>query len=85
MIVYITKYALTRGVFTADIKEGKNNSHLVVRKPNGDNCWTDPDDRHDTWASAEKKAIEMQAKKLNSLRKQTDKIFHMKFENPDKQ
>lgn len=83
MKVWITKYALTSGIFVIEDAEKTENGVLwqttgrMIESYHGK-------DWHETWESARDRAEEMQVKKIKSLKKQMYKILAMKFHNPDK-
>jgi hypothetical protein len=77
--IWITKYALTSGIFEADA-EIESNIAYVSKNLNGsflqhylNNDW------HLTEEAAKKRAQEMKIKKISSLQKQIKKIEEIKF------
>ena len=81
MKVWITKYALTRGIIEA---EGKLTSYDSMRVVNQDlplaSRWFYNGEWYSDKQSAIKKAEEMRQKKIESLKKQIKKLEAMKYE-----
>jgi len=79
MKAYITKYALTSGVF---VMEGNSSLNGIFGRREGD--WSDTGyygkDVHLTKESALARCEEMRTSKLKSIKKQMQKIADMKFE-----
>lgn len=80
MEVWISKYALTRGVFRV-IGEQNARSMITVRQDNGYPMYYHGEDTdwHRTEADAKAKADRMRITKIASLKKQLDKLEKMKF------
>lgn len=79
-LIYVTKYALTRGVFTVEA-EVKSDKTMAWYRPKGG--FRDYLHGNDFQLSAEEavaRAEELRIKKLQSLDKQTKKISALKFE-----
>ena len=79
MRVFITKYALTKGIIETEAKDiGDDMIEIVGKYP----IYYHKDGRewHKTKESAIKKAEEMRQKKIASLKKQIEKLEGMKFE-----
>ena len=82
MQVYITKYALTSGIFLMEVESISEDGKTVYGKDWRD-CYHGPGrDWHLTWNSALKRAEAMRQKKLLSLQKQMQVIRDLKFEDP---
>ena len=88
MKVWITKYALTRGIIEAEIIEQwnvRNDPVCVMVKylcqfKNSDKYVLDSDDFCFDYECAIQKAEEMRQKKIASLKKQIEKLERMRFE-----
>lgn len=81
MKVWITKYALTKGIIEAD--GGLTSSESVSILNRGlplPTHWFYKGDWHSDKKSAIKKAEEMRQKKIESLKKQIEKLEGMRFE-----
>jgi len=84
--VWITKYALTRGIFVkkAIINETDNNTVDIIDKDiiswEQSQYYGEGKEWHRTMEGAIKRAKEMRDKKINSLKKQLEKLKNMKFE-----
>lgn len=76
MKVYITKYALTKGILEEEGEHSSNFPSMVaVRKYS----YYHKPDWHLTKEEAIHRAKEMKAKKLNSLKKQLNRIENLTF------
>ncbi|ELY4830756.1 hypothetical protein SM096_003082 [Cronobacter sakazakii] len=82
--IYITKYALTSGIFTAeaDVNTEKRMASFRGSESGFVQCYHG-DDFHFNEEGALARAEEMRNKKLKSLDKQMKKISAMKFEIQD--
>lgn len=81
MKVWITKYALTEGIFCVDAKLTSQPSMVRYMPANGGMaCYVHGNDWHTTAESAKQRAEEMRVKKLQSLEKQIASIKAMTFE-----
>lgn len=86
MKVWITKYALSRGIFEVEGLElgEKFNNAFAVRTPrfplSCEDYFIQDGDWHKTKESAIKKAEEMLGKKIKSLENEIDIFSRMKFE-----
>lgn len=82
MKVWITKYALRSGIFSAEVEEEDENDTVVVRNDNSLNPYYHGDGRewHRTKESAIAKAEDMRKKKITSLKKQIEKLENMEFD-----
>lgn len=86
MKVWITKYALTKGIIETDVYEeclGTDPSgNMISVKSNGYVSYFHGkgNDWHTTKESAIQKAEEMRKKKISSLKKQIEKLEKMRFE-----
>ena len=86
MKVWITKYALTRGIIEIDVSD----FHRTYVKPNGTMCFYDKFgnmvcsykklEHFGLKELAIQKAEEMRQKKIESLKKQIKKLEEMRFE-----
>ena len=80
MKVWITKYALTRGIFEMEVKSQSKDGTAVYGKA-WDDCYRgEGKEWHRTKESAIQKTEEMRQKKIDSLKKQIEKLERMKFE-----
>ena len=81
MKVWITKYALTKGIIEADARLTSSDS-ISIKELNSDlnSNWFYKGDWHSDKESAIKKAEEMRQKKIDSLKKQIEKLERMRFE-----
>jgi hypothetical protein len=81
---YITKYALTAGVYLADgeVAETSDSMFVVRGKQGGEYFHGEGLDWHRTWEPALDRAKEMRANKLVSLRKQIAKLESLEFKEP---
>lgn len=84
MKVWITKYALTKGIFETDVEVCREINPDMVKqtgiqwpqyfhKPH----W------HESWGDAAAQAERMRQAKLKSLKKQIAKLEAMRFEEPE--
>lgn len=85
MKVYITKFALTKGVLVANAEPDPNSKeHMVVR---GAVPWQDfrfgLGDWHTDRDKAEKRAVSMRDAKVKQLELQADKLRALEFAIPD--
>jgi len=84
--VWITKYALTQGIFEvevefpsyADVDNDKN--YVKVVKNQGEGYFGEGKDWHRTKESAIKRAEKMKMNKIANVEKQLEKLKKMKFE-----
>lgn len=81
MKVWITKYALTKGIIEADAEKALSDTVVIPRG----RCilqsnWFCIGDWHTSKKQAIAKAEEMRQKKIASLKKQIEKLEKMKFE-----
>jgi len=80
---WITKYALTKGIFSTMV-ESCDASNKMVKDISNDEwkCWYyHGNDWHRTKEAAVKRANEMRNKKLASLKKSIERIKKLEFEN----
>jgi len=75
MKAYITKYALSKGIFEL---EGEKRG-IAIAAPHYDG-WYYPPDWYETREEAIARAEQMRQKKIASLEKQIEKLKNMKFE-----
>ena len=82
MKVWITKYALTQGIFEAEASECKGFDGMieVVNRYSYEYYRGEGKDWHRTKESAISRAEEMRQNKMSSLKKQLEKLENMKFE-----
>ena len=82
MKVWITKYALTQGIFEIEAEEcGMGFPGMIQPKEeHPSHCHEEGKDWHRSKDSAVKRAEEMRQKKISSLRKKLEKLEKMKFE-----
>lgn len=79
--IYVTKYALTAGIFSVEAKISDGIKMASYKQPGA--YFTETahgKDFHLTKEDALSRAEEMRIKKLQSLDKKTKKIYAMKFE-----
>lgn len=77
MIIWITKYALTKGIYTLNVKECKDG---IVKGPGTwDFYHGEGKDWHRTPEAATNKALEMRRKKIEWLKRQIAKLEKIKF------
>lgn len=81
MKVWITKYALTSGIFEVDAETCTSPSLMVVRKPGELTAYFHANDWHKSKEDAIARAEEMRAKKIASLRKIIAKLEAMSFDS----
>lgn len=79
MKVWITKYALTKGIYEAEVADAEPGETMVVQKTGYGFNYFHRNDWHRTEEEAKKRADEMRVAKLASLRKQVNKLERMKF------
>lgn len=80
-LIYVTKYALTRGVFTVEAEVNSAKTVAWWRRPSsGFREYVHGNDFQFNAEEALAQAEEMRIKKLQSLDKQTKKISALKFE-----
>lgn len=86
MKVWITKYALTNGIFVCDAVQSKEYPSMIKlrRSPTHHEEYFHGGDWHTSWGEALKQAEKMRANKLLSLEKQQKKLMNLEFTNPDK-
>lgn len=78
MKVYITKYALTRGILELDAKDISKSSCTIINK-NGWRTYYDGKEWHQTMEDAKLDANSRRIRKIASLKKQLAKLEEMKF------
>lgn len=78
MKVYITKYALTKGILEKEVEDCGNG--MVRENENHFPTYYHGTDWHKDKQSAIDKAEEMRKKKIASLKKQIEKLEKMKYE-----
>lgn len=81
MRVYITKYALTQGIFEVEVDECDGKPGLVADRARFVSHYRKPD-WHLTIGEAVSRALVMKSKKIASLRRQIRNIEALKFEDP---
>lgn len=79
MKVWISKYALTQGIYEADVRQGASDGHVVG---NGmfENYHGDGKEWHRTKAGAILRAEVVRLTKISSLQKSISKLEKLKFE-----
>lgn len=79
MIVFITKYALTKGIFAEEVEvcRYENNGGFVKSKRT--HSFYHKGQYHESIDDAISKAIEMKNKKLDSLEKEIERIHKLEF------
>ena len=82
MRVFITKYALTKGIYEADVRKCEGCPDMVVEQSGWGNYWQ-KGQWHLTREEAVDRARVMQASKLRALRQQIRKIEALTFEDPN--
>lgn len=82
MKVWITKYALTQGIFEIEAEEcGMGFPGMIqTKEEHPSHCHEEGKDWHRSKESAIKRAEEMRQKKISSLKKKLEKLEKMKFE-----
>lgn len=81
MKVYITKYALTQGIFEAEAEECPGFKGMIeISGEYPEYYHGEGKDWHRTKAGAVKRAEEMREKKILSLQKQIERLKNLKFE-----
>lgn len=80
MKVWITKYALTRGIIETEGEVSVDFPDLLSAKGNVNYLHGEGKEWHRTKESAIKKSEEMRQKKIASLKKQIEKLEEMRFE-----
>ena len=82
MKVWITKYALTQGIFEIEAEEcGMGFPGMIqTKEEHPSHCHEEGKDWHRSKESAVKRAEEMRQKKISSLKKKLEKLEKMKFE-----
>lgn len=81
MKAWITKYALTSGIFEAEAEAGTPPSVIAVRQPGELTAYFHANDWHKSKEDAIARAEEMRAKKIASLRKSIAKLEVMSFDS----
>ncbi len=80
MTVWITKYALTTGIYKIDAKEIKDSHRMIQQSGTNYPTYYHKPDWHESNAEALAHAEKMRQKKIESLDKQIGKIKAMRFE-----
>lgn len=80
MKVWITKHALTRGIFEMEVESQSEDGTVVYGKSWNDCYYREGREWHKIKESAIQKAEEMRQKKIASLKKQIEKLEEMRFE-----
>lgn len=81
MKVWITKYALTKGIIEADGELTSSDSVSILNRGLSlPTHWFYKGDWHSNMQSAIMRAEEMRQKKIESLKKQIKKLERMRFE-----
>ena len=79
MKLWITKYALTKGISEIECEDFENGAVKETENPFPTFYHGEGSEWHQTKESAIKKAEEMRQKKIESLKKQIEKLEQMKF------
>jgi hypothetical protein len=85
MIVYITKYALTKGITKQEGGISLDNSNLFVARINAriTGCYhTEGKDWHRTFEAASARAHDMRVSKIKSLKRSLAKMESLEFKEP---
>ena len=80
--VYITKYALTKGIYEIVAVQGESHPESIQQKTLPGEmsiCLHEGQDWHRTYSSACNRAKQMRDEKIDSLSKQIAKLEKMKF------
>ena len=84
MMVFITKYALTRGIMRFDVERINIEKHyVVVKNSRGFTTMFFRNDWHRTKQDALDRVEQMREAKLKSLKKSIERISQMKFQLPE--
>lgn len=78
--IYVTKYALTTGIFTAQGEQSSDDSFFYKVDGSSFTQYARGNDVHLTEEAALNRAEEMRISKLKALDKQMKKVSAMKFE-----
>lgn len=78
--VWITKYALTKGIYEMEVESESKDGKSVYGKAWNDSFHGEGIEWCNTKGEAVKRAEEMRIRKIKSLEKQIDKIKSLKFE-----
>lgn len=80
MKVWISRYALTKGIYEIEAEEISPGDVMNLGKCSWDNEYYHGNDWHRTKQAAIDRAEEMRRMKIQSLKKQLDKLEKLKFE-----
>lgn len=80
MKVWITKYALSKGIKEKEVEQSDEFPEIVCGKDLYDSYHGEGKEWHRTKESALAKAEEMRKKRIASLRKQIEKLEKLRFE-----
>jgi len=87
MKVYITKYALSRGILVLDVREAMRSGYVMPTDRSFSSgissIYKIGRDAFHTWEEAVQAADKLRTKKLKSLDKQREKIWRIVFKKPD--
>lgn len=78
MKVWITKYALTRGIYEVEVDELSADGGYICQKNNARNVFA-PGQWYVNYAFAASRAEEMRKKKITSLERQIERLRMLKF------
>ena len=78
--VYITKYALTQGIYEMNVDHMSDDGDTVYGKAWNEFYHGNGKEWHYTKEGAIKRAEELRIKKIQSLKKQIEKLKSLKFE-----
>ena len=79
MKVWITKYALTSGIFDVEAEQCVNIDAVSYMLPDCYRQYAYSGNWHKTFEAAVQRAEEMRAKKIASLKKQIEKLEKLRF------
>lgn len=79
MQVWITKYALTKGIFTAEVNEPDEGSTMVVDRSTGWGAYYHGNDWHRTEDAAVVRANQLRDDTIKSREKSIAKLRRLKF------
>ena len=77
-IVFITKYALSKGIYTEEVEQSKF-KYTVIHTNGWVHQLFDKPDWHEIKEEAIEQAERMRTKKIKSLKAQIDKLEKLKF------
>jgi hypothetical protein len=78
--VWVSKYALSEGVFESEAEIDPRHGCARVKVPNGTATWISKRFYHASREEAFANANDMRDKKIASLRKQIDRLYYLTFD-----